>query len=82
MASTGPTGIERPVVVMKFGGTSVATPEGRSSVAARVTEALELDRAPVVVVSAMEAVEAVDAIAEQAQPGMGTLRHCYCFAVS
>lgn len=44
---------ERPVVVMKFGGTSVATPEGRAAVAARVTEALELDRAPVVVVSAM-----------------------------
>ncbi len=38
---------------MKFGGTSVATPEGRAAMARRVTEALELDRAPVVVVSAM-----------------------------
>jgi aspartate kinase len=38
---------------MKFGGTSVATPEGRAAIAARVTGALELDRAPVVVVSAM-----------------------------
>ncbi len=46
-------GVERPVVVMKFGGTSVATPEGRVAIAARVTEALELDHAPVVVVSAM-----------------------------
>lgn len=44
---------ERAVVVMKFGGTSVATAEGRSAIARRVTEALELDRAPVVVVSAM-----------------------------
>lgn len=46
-------GVDRPVVVMKFGGTSVATPEGRGAIAARVTEALELNRAPVVVVSAM-----------------------------
>jgi aspartate kinase len=38
---------------MKFGGTSVATPEGRAAIAARVAEALELERAPVVVVSAM-----------------------------
>jgi len=38
---------------MKFGGTSVATDEGRAAIAARVTAALELDRAPVVVVSAM-----------------------------
>lgn len=44
---------DRPVIVMKFGGTSVATPEGRAAIAARVTEALELDKAPVVVVSAM-----------------------------
>jgi len=43
----------RPIVVMKFGGTSVATPEGRAAIANRVTEALELDRAPVIVVSAM-----------------------------
>lgn len=43
----------RPIVVMKFGGTSVATPEGRGAIANRVTEALELDRAPVIVVSAM-----------------------------
>jgi len=44
---------DRPVVVMKFGGTSVATPEGRQAIASRVTEALELSKAPVVVVSAM-----------------------------
>lgn len=44
---------ERPIIVMKFGGTSVATPEGRSAIASRVTEALELGSAPVVVVSAM-----------------------------
>ncbi|MDP3631133.1 MAG: aspartate kinase [Actinomycetota bacterium] len=43
----------RPVVVMKFGGTSVATPEGRNAIARRVTEALELETSPVVVVSAM-----------------------------
>lgn len=46
-------GIDRPVVVMKFGGTSVATEKGRAAIAARVTEALELDKAPVIVVSAM-----------------------------
>ncbi|MCE5203813.1 MAG: aspartate kinase [Actinomycetia bacterium] len=38
---------------MKFGGTSVATVEGREAVARRVALALELGRAPVVVVSAM-----------------------------
>lgn len=43
----------RAIIVMKFGGTSVATTEGRKAIADRVTEALELDRAPVVVVSAM-----------------------------
>jgi len=41
------------IVVMKFGGTSVAHPEGRAAIAARVTEALERDVSPVVVVSAM-----------------------------
>ncbi len=45
--------MERPIVVMKFGGTSVATPEGRAAIASRVTEAEELGQAPVVVVSAM-----------------------------
>lgn len=44
---------DRPVIVMKFGGTSVATAEGRAAIASRVTEALELGKAPVVVVSAM-----------------------------
>ncbi len=43
----------RPLVVMKFGGTSVATTEGRAAIAARVEAALELGKAPVVVVSAM-----------------------------
>ncbi len=38
---------------MKFGGTSVATREGRDAIASRVTESLELGNAPVVVVSAM-----------------------------
>jgi len=38
---------------MKFGGTSVASDVGRGAIAARVTEALELQKAPVVVVSAM-----------------------------
>ncbi len=46
-------GIDRPVVVMKFGGTSVGTEEGRSAIAARVTASLGLGKAPVVVVSAM-----------------------------
>jgi aspartate kinase len=44
---------ERAIIVMKFGGTSVATAEGRSAIARRVTEAIELGCAPVVVVSAM-----------------------------
>lgn len=38
---------------MKFGGTSVATEEGRGAIAARVSASLELGNAPVVVVSAM-----------------------------
>lgn len=42
-----------PVVVMKFGGTSVATPEGRAALASRVADALRDGLAPVVVVSAM-----------------------------
>lgn len=43
----------RPVVVMKFGGTSVADVVGRAALAARVTATLELGKSPVVVVSAM-----------------------------
>lgn len=43
----------KPIVVMKFGGTSVADATGRAALARRVTAALELGRAPVVVVSAM-----------------------------
>jgi aspartate kinase len=43
----------KPIVVMKFGGTSVADVTGRVAIAARVQAALELGRAPVVVVSAM-----------------------------
>lgn len=38
---------------MKFGGTSVADARGREALAGRVSAALELDRAPVLVVSAM-----------------------------
>jgi aspartate kinase len=44
---------QAPVVVQKFGGTSVATPEGRAALRARVRDALAAGRAPVVVVSAM-----------------------------
>ncbi len=44
---------QRSIIVMKFGGTSVGTDEGRAAIANRVTEALELGAAPVVVVSAM-----------------------------
>ena len=42
-----------PIVVMKFGGTSVADAEGRTAVAQRVQAAIEAGTAPVVVVSAM-----------------------------
>jgi len=48
-----PATARRPIVVMKFGGTSVATAEGRSAMVARVQAALEIGRAPVLVVSAM-----------------------------
>jgi aspartate kinase len=41
------------IVVMKFGGTSVATSEGRDAIARRVLAAQESGTAPVVVVSAM-----------------------------
>jgi len=41
------------VVVQKFGGTSVGTPEGRAALRARVRQALDAGRLPVVVVSAM-----------------------------
>ena len=52
MSDLNPTA-RKPIVVMKFGGTSVATPEGRSALAARVQAALEIGRSPVLVVSAM-----------------------------
>jgi aspartate kinase len=42
-----------PIVVMKFGGTSVADAQGRAAIARRVLAAQELGRMPVVVVSAM-----------------------------
>lgn len=41
------------IVVMKFGGTSVATEDGRASIARQVSAQLELGRRPVLVVSAM-----------------------------
>lgn len=44
---------DHPIVVMKFGGTSVATPEGRESITRRVQAAIQEDAAPVLVVSAM-----------------------------
>jgi aspartate kinase len=43
----------RPVIVQKFGGTSVATPEGRAALAERVASARASGRDVVVVVSAM-----------------------------
>ncbi len=47
------TDSSRPPVVMKFGGTSVADPVGRAALVARVTEAIDSGKAPVLVVSAM-----------------------------
>jgi len=44
---------ERPIIVMKFGGTSVADEQGRAALARRVLTAIEAGSAPVVVVSAM-----------------------------
>ncbi len=41
------------IIVMKFGGTSVGTQEGRQAMAARIQAALEGDVCPVIVVSAM-----------------------------
>ena len=46
-------GVTRPVIVQKFGGTSVATREGRSALAARVSAAIESGHDVIVVVSAM-----------------------------
>jgi aspartate kinase len=43
----------KPIVVMKFGGTSLVDDTGRAALAARVEHAVETGRAPVVVVSAM-----------------------------
>ncbi|MBK5211228.1 MAG: aspartate kinase [Coriobacteriia bacterium] len=43
----------KPVVVMKFGGTSVATEEGRFALAQRIKKVQSEDKLPVVVVSAM-----------------------------
>ncbi len=44
---------QRPILVQKFGGTSVATAEARSALRARVRDAIDAGRSPVVVVSAM-----------------------------
>lgn len=44
---------DRAVIVMKFGGTSVVDERGRDALGRRVLAALELGKAPVVVVSAM-----------------------------
>ncbi|MBE3578193.1 MAG: aspartate kinase [Limnochordales bacterium] len=44
---------ERPVLIQKFGGTSVATAETRAQVTGHVRQALQQGYAPVVVVSAM-----------------------------
>jgi aspartate kinase len=48
-----PDAARRPVVVMKFGGTSVADEPGRAALARRVAAVLEQGKAPVLVVSAM-----------------------------
>jgi aspartate kinase len=49
-----PTVVARkPIVVMKFGGTSVADQCGRTALAERVRQAIDRGKAPVVVVSAM-----------------------------
>lgn len=42
-----------PIIVQKFGGTSVSTPECRAAAVARILEARQLGYQPVVVVSAM-----------------------------
>ena len=51
--SDGPIPQQHPIIVMKFGGTSVADQAGREAMARRVQAAIELGKAPVVVVSAM-----------------------------
>jgi len=43
----------KPITILKFGGTSVATTQGRAALCARVEQQLEAGTAPVVVVSAM-----------------------------
>ena len=45
--------LHKPIVVLKFGGTSVATEAGRQAIALRVSEQRAAGKAPVVVVSAM-----------------------------
>ena len=50
---TGTAASRGPILVQKFGGTSVATPESRSALRARVRDAIDAGRSPVVVVSAM-----------------------------
>lgn len=50
---TAPEGESTPIVVQKFGGTSVADSAGRRAVVARVRAALAADKRVVVVVSAM-----------------------------
>lgn len=53
-SATAPfTAARKPIVVMKFGGTSVAEPQGRSALARRVQASIEAGNAPVLVVSAM-----------------------------
>jgi len=53
VSDSDPKAARRPIVVMKFGGTSVADETGREALAHRVTAALELGRSPLLVVSAM-----------------------------
>ena len=57
------------IVVMKFGGTSVATPENRAQAIAHVKQELAAGKAPVVVVSAMGRMGAPCSHSFRAMPG-------------
>jgi aspartate kinase len=50
---TEPESGDRPIIVQKFGGTSVGSDEGRAALRAHVRTAIDDGRAPIVVVSAM-----------------------------
>jgi len=63
---------EKPIVILKFGGTSVATEEGRRALCERVGEQRAAGASPVVVVSAMGRrgdPYATDTLLDLAEPG-------------